>query len=136
MSATPIRVLWVDDDSPPTPKSIEGFEIRTAPTCKAAFAMLSSGEFDPSYVVVDAVLPQQGWPNEAFLREPGIEFIRYLKNDYEKDVRSALYTIVLGKRRAESAKAAGADFAMCKEEGSLMDVIQKLSKIEPGTQTE
>jgi CheY-like chemotaxis protein len=130
------RVLWIDDDGFAQETRAGDFSIVTAANCKAAFSLLEDGGYDPDLVIVDAVLPQRGWPDSRFIREPGIAFVEYVRRKYGTKVPCAVYSIAVSSERRDAALRAGAQIVRGKTELGLLGVIQELDRYRPGTAVE
>lgn len=125
MSMKNSDILWVDDDSPTTAREIEGFRVFPVQSCRQAEEKLKSGKLKPSFVVMDLILPQDGWGKE-FFQLPGLKFIEYLKEDCNLDV--VVYTIVADEERRLAALASGAADVYEKRRIGLPDMLREAQR--------
>src|SRR5439155_26941137 len=79
----PLRLLWLDDDTPAVQKTFNGVDVRCVQTCADAERHLRTSAHLPDYVVVDLVVPQAGWRADEFLRMPGLQFTRDVTTRYK-----------------------------------------------------
>jgi hypothetical protein len=135
-----VDILWVDDDSPKKPESIEGVNVVSAQSLKEANDLLESGKVRPSWIVVDLIVPQRGWGKSLF-SVPGVDFLKYLKklrdddklkDAYGKDVGLVAYGVALTDKKREDAKSAGARSVYEKMSTSWIDVITDLKQLGAG----
>jgi hypothetical protein len=122
-------VLWVDDDSPSHPKEIEGIKVKTVQSIGEAEALLASGRINPQWIIVDLIVPQNGW-GSSWHATPGIEYIKHLKKTCGSDVGLVAYGIALTSRKKTAAKDAGADEVFEKTKSSWLDVLRFVAKSE------
>jgi hypothetical protein len=123
-----MEVLWIDDDSPRSPETLEGMRVVSAQSIKEAEDLMNSGKIKPDWIVVDLVVPQSGW-GERLFATPGIDYMRFLDRKWGGTVGIAAYGIALTDRRREAAKAAGAKKVFEKVNSSWTDVLQELRKL-------
>lgn len=120
-----MEILWIDDDSPRNPQSLDGMRVVSVQSIQQAEELLNSGKVRPDWVVVDLVVPQGRW-GEKLLAVPGIDYIRFLKGKWGDEFGLAAYGIALTDRRREAVRAAGAKRIFEKTRSSWTDVLGDL----------
>ncbi len=123
-----MHILWVDDDSPPNPKSLGNIRVASVQTCAQAERWLSSSEILPDWILVDPIIPQDGW-GEGLIPIPGLAYVSHLHERYGDKVGLAVYGLALTERKREAALRAGASAVFEKTKYSLIDVIQSLKTL-------
>lgn len=122
-----IQVLWLDDDSPEKVEGFPGIKIVTAQTCAEAERMLSSGEINPDWAVIDLIVPQDGW-GDSVKAIPGLNYIHHLKRKYGDRIGIVAFSIVMPDRLREKVLEAGASDAIAKSSQSWASVLDALRK--------
>lgn len=121
------EILWIDDDSPSQPWTSEGVRITTAQSCQQGVDLLLSGKVNPSWVIVDLILPQAGWQNN-YLKIPGLQLTEYISQQLRN--RVVVYTIVADQERRKTAKGRGAAFVFEKTKLAFGELIKQLRDID------
>jgi len=120
-----IEVLWLDDDSPEKVEGFQGMRVVTAQTCGEAEQLLSSGAINPSWAVVDLIVPQGGWGGSV-KAIPGLHYIGHLKEKYGDKLGIVAFSIVMPDRMREKVIQAGAVDAIAKSTKSWASVLEDL----------
>lgn len=129
-----IEVLWIDDDI-----STKGSEILdrlkdkitriklfTAKSCGESEKLLKSRPKPPQWAIVDLIVPQGGWEHDEYYPNPGIEYIKHLKNVYKDDIKILAFSILVTKEIADKVKDAGAMEAFVKSNTSFAGILEKI----------
>jgi hypothetical protein len=122
-----MNVLWIDDDSPEDPKEIEGIHVTSAQSIGEAEDLIKSGAVDPRWVIVDLIVPQNGWEDKSWHATPGIEYLKHLKKAYGNRMGLVAYGIAVTSRKRAAAKAAGASEIFEKTKSSWLDVLRYIA---------
>jgi hypothetical protein len=123
-----MNVLWIDDDSPSAPQTIDGVKVVSAQSLSQAEELIKKSGSTFDWIVVDLIVPQNGWCS-SLLSAPGLTYIRHLKDQLGDKVGLTAYGVALtdGKRRA--AKAAGAQSVYEKMRYSWTDVLREIQHV-------
>ena len=119
------KILWIDDDG--KDGIVDGHEIIAAKTCRAADQVLRRARDQLGGVVVDLILPQDGW-GERVYRTPGVEMVKHVREVAGAKLPIAVYAIALTDDRRAAVKAAGAGMAYGKFDVPLDHVLRQLKK--------
>jgi DNA-binding NarL/FixJ family response regulator len=127
-SAGKVDVLWVDDDSPKSSRDLGAYRVTPVQTVGQAEELLEKGKIDPSFIVMDLVVPQGGW-GEGYLKIPGIDYIRYLKQRHGKRFKVGVYTAFETEEKKRDSLAAGAVGFYEKTRFGLPGVLEELGAL-------
>lgn len=119
-----LSVLWLDDDCTMPSLKFPQADVRTVTTCKRAAAALEEGGRNPDWIVVDLIVPQEGW-GKGILRHPGVQFLEHVKTEYP-DVRLCAYAGFIDSHKDNAAREAGALVVHDKTEVSFADLLKIL----------
>jgi DNA-binding NarL/FixJ family response regulator len=115
------EVLWVDDDSPKTPRIIDRFHVVPVQSCRQADDLLASKKIQPAFIIMDLILPQDGW-GSGYIKLPGLAFIEYLRA--ELGSRVVVYTIATDADRRSAAIRAGASEVYEKTKFGFIEILR------------
>jgi len=129
-----IEVLWIDDDI--TSKGSEildklkdkvsGIKLFTATSCGESEKILRSKATPPQWAIVDLIVPQGGWARDEYFSNPGIEYIKHLKNKYRDNINIFVFSILVTREIADNIKNAGALDAFVKSNTSFAKILEKI----------
>src|SRR5205823_8392169 len=104
--AKALKVLWLDDDTPPITKSVNGVDVTCVQTCADAKRHLKIAKGTLDCLLVDLVVPQAGWRDNEFLKMPGIQFMEEVAKEYPSS-QMFVYSIAVTDAAALAARKAG-----------------------------
>jgi CheY-like chemotaxis protein len=121
----PLKVVWVDDDSPALVRPREGFKVYTSKSCRAAIDLIESGVDILDWVVVDLILPQGNW-GATYVVFPGLALLKYLREKYQSRIGLMAFSVVMTDPIREMALEAGAQEALAKTAHSWQQVLSSI----------
>ena len=124
-----MQVLWIDDDSPEEAITLEGVTVYSVQDLAAAESVLSEQSLAPCGYVVDLLVPQGGWGEGELLADPGIAYIKHMREKWKISSPVVAYGIVVSDRDRERIAGAGGDEAFQKDEISLAEVIGRVKDL-------
>jgi CheY-like chemotaxis protein len=118
-----LRLIWLDDDSRAGTRVISDALVTAVKSCHAAADWLAHADAPPDWIVVDLVVPQQGWGGEQFFKTPGLQFLAHLRAQYGSTVRLCAYSGFLTRDKKQLAEAAGAELVLDKASIGFADLV-------------
>jgi ActR/RegA family two-component response regulator len=117
--------------------TVDGFNVSTAKSCRAAVDLVASGVNPPDWIVIDLILSQGGWGG-SLVRYPGLKLLRYFKESYGSRFGLLAFSVVITEPIADMAKEAGAMEVLAKPANSwhgVLATIRDLQKRRPAAAT-
>jgi DNA-binding NarL/FixJ family response regulator len=108
VSENNLKLLWLDDDAPAVRREVNGVDVTCVQTCADADRVLRDPTQRPDVVIVDLVVPQAGWHASEFLKLPGINFTKYVSEQYSEGPKVVVFSIAVSDATAAAARKAGA----------------------------
>ena len=129
-----IDVLWIDDDISTDSAEImtrlrhkvTGVKLLTAKTCGESEKLLKRRPHPPQCAIVDLIVPQGSWDPNAYHRNPGIEYIKHLRNTYGDKMKILAFTILITPELLAQITEAGASEAFVKTSTSFVGILRKI----------
>ena len=128
-------IIWVDDDSPQSPRQVEGFLVHPFRSCLDGWQALDLYDSQISSIIVDIVLPQDGW-GTGFIELPGIEFVRHARERFGDKLPIVGYSINGSDERKDRVLEAGGTEFFGKMRTSFISVLNEIRKIIENTSNE